>query len=108
MDFNNASSIVIRVCEGEDYCESNPCVAFCDNIQIFNRSIKWTPTRIAERMSEFQKRFNVILNDETSTDGIFDRESEYIRNKTKYNTFKRKRQCLRYESMHGEGEARTN
>ena len=88
IDFNNTTSIVARVCEEEDYCESNPCVAFCDNKQVFDRSLKWTPTRIAERIAEFQKRFNVVLDDKTLIyDGHFDRKSEYtsMSNNKNYN-----------------------
>ena len=76
MDIENSKSVVIRVCETEDYCEDNPCVAFCDDRKMFNNTIKWTPLKIAEQISEFQKRFDKqILNDGTLTHENFDRKS---------------------------------
>ena len=75
MDFKNTNSVVIRVCETEDYCKNNPCVAFCDERKFFNNSIKWTPTDIAKQLSEFQRRFDVhILNDKKLTHKYFDRK----------------------------------
>ena len=76
MDIVDPNSVVVRLCQEEDYCESNPCLAFCDDREIFNRSVKWTPVNVAQKIVEFQKSLNVVLNDKNLTHERFDRKSE--------------------------------
>ena len=76
MDFIDPNSVVVRVCQEEDYCKSNPCLAFCDDRQIFNNTVKWNTVKVAEKISEFQKNLNVVLDDEKLTHEHFNRKSE--------------------------------
>ena len=76
MDFIDPNSVVVRVCQEEDYCERNPCLTFCDDRQLFNNTVKWNPVNVARKISEFQKSLNVVLNDKNLTHERFDRKSE--------------------------------
>ena len=77
MDFVDENSVVVRGCQEEDYCQSNPCLAFCDDRELFNSTVKWTPGKVAEKISEFQKSLDIVLNDKKSTHKRFDKKSDF-------------------------------
>ena len=77
MDIKDRNWIVIRICHEEDYCKSNPCLAFCDDRTTFNSSILWNPKQIMEKIAEFQQRFNLLLNESSLTEKTFNRTGTY-------------------------------
>ena len=78
IDFIDPNSVVVRACQEEDYCERNPCLTFCDDRELFNNTVKWTPVKVAEQIKVFQKSLNGVLNNEKLTHKNFDRKSESI------------------------------
>ena len=76
IDFIDTNSAVVRVCQEENYCHNNPCISFCDDYELFNNKIKWSPERVFKQVTEFQKRFDVILNNRNLTASDFNKRSE--------------------------------